>query len=318
MTDEPEGELVQIYTDGGCDPNPGPGGWGAVLIYGLKTLELSGADPDTTNNRMELTAAIQALRALKRPCTIVLHTDSRYLQKGIHEWLPTWRQHHWLKANGRPVENQDLWQALDEQVSRHHVSWQWVKGHQGHPLNERADELATEARERGRTQPSPTAHSSHSAISSSQLPRVAIYCRACALGVPGPAGYAAVLVREDGTTSLVSGGWSLASSNAMELWAAIAGLRALKERSQVTIFTSSKYVYDNITKRLADWERNHWRTSEGQPVKNQEMWRELASVQGDHNITWKYLGAHLSNEHSERAARAARQEAEKQAEQQSR
>ncbi|MCE5258401.1 MAG: ribonuclease HI [Chloroflexi bacterium] len=145
------------------------------------------------------------------------------------------------------------------------------------------------------------------------LPQVAVYCRACALGVPGPAGYAATLVMPGDKASTVSGGWSLASSNAMELWAAIAGLRSLKQRSKVTLFTSSKYVYDNATKRLVEWEHNRWHTKDGQPVKNQEMWRELAIVLGDHDITWRYMPGDTADEFSQRAARVARQEAERQA-----
>lgn len=307
-------DCVQIYTDGGCDPNPGPGGWGAVLIYGLKTKDISGSDPATTNNRMELTAALQALRALTRPCCITLNTDSRYLQRGITEWLPTWQNHNWHKANGQPVENQDLWQSLAAETARHQVEWHWVKGHTGHPLNERADQLATEAREamthhkivaKPVLQAVPTA-------SPEQLPSVSIYTRACALGVPGPAGYAGVLVMPDGQTRLVSGGWELATSNVMELWAAIASLRSLKQRSQITLNTTSKYLYENITQRLASWERNHWQTKLGQAVKNQEIWRELSLVQGDHDVTWQLVTSDVG-EYSQQAARAARTEAERQA-----
>jgi ribonuclease HI len=305
---------IQVYTDGGCDPNPGPGGWGAVLIFGLKTKDLSGADPDTTNNRMELTAALQALRALTRPCSITLHTDSRYLQRGITEWLPGWQNHNWHKANGRPVENMDLWKELAEEITRHQVDWQWVKGHTGHPLNERADQLATEARNalvhhKVAARPIPARAPS---ISPEQLPSVTIYTRACALGVPGPAGYAAVLVTPDGQTQLVSGGWELATSNVMELWAAVASLRSLKQRSRITLSTSSKYLFENITQRLAEWERNHWHTKLGQAVKNQEIWRELALVQGDHDVTWKLVTGD-DGEFSQQAARAARTEAERQA-----
>ncbi|MHB9034647.1 MAG: ribonuclease H family protein [Anaerolineae bacterium] len=149
--------------------------------------------------------------------------------------------------------------------------------------------------------------------SETPLADIRIYCRACALGVPGAAGYAAVLVPSDGQPQTVSGGWKLASSNVMELWAAIAGLRSLKQRSQVELFTTSKYLYDNVTKQLASWERNHWRTQEGQQVKNLEIWRELVSVLGDHNITWKYEPGDAANEFSAQAARLARQEAEAQA-----
>jgi len=136
---------VEIYTDGGCDPNPGPGGWGAVLIHPKKTLELSGGAPDTTNNRMELTAAIEALRALKQPCAVDFYTDSQYLQKGITEWLPAWKRRGWRKANGKPVLNVELWQTLDDLCSRHEIRWHWVRGHAGNAYNERADQLASAA-----------------------------------------------------------------------------------------------------------------------------------------------------------------------------
>ena len=133
---------VVIYTDGACSGNPGPGGWGAVMLYGDSRKEICGGEPGTTNNRMELMAAIQALEALKRPCRVELHTDSKYVQQGIHEWIHNWKRRGWRTADGKPVKNDDLWRRLDEARSRHDVSWRWVKGHAGHELNERADELA--------------------------------------------------------------------------------------------------------------------------------------------------------------------------------
>lgn len=136
---------VSIYTDGACRGNPGPGGWGALLRYGHHEKILSGAETHTTNNRMELTAAIQALMALKEPCKIELHTDSQYLQKGITEWLPGWKKRGWKKADKKLVKNADLWQALDHEVSRHKITWHWVKGHSGHPENERVDSIANQA-----------------------------------------------------------------------------------------------------------------------------------------------------------------------------
>ena len=133
---------VVIYTDGACSGNPGPGGWGAILISGDHEREMCGGEPDTTNNRMELMAAIQALDALKRPCTVELHTDSQYLRQGITEWLPGWKARGWRTASKAPVKNDDLWKRLDLARQRHTVDWRWVKGHAGHPLNERADGLA--------------------------------------------------------------------------------------------------------------------------------------------------------------------------------
>jgi len=136
---------VTIYTDGACRGNPGPGGWGALLISGGHRRELSGSEGHTTNNRMELMAAIQALRALKRPVEATLFTDSKYVATGISEWLPQWKARGWRTADKKPVKNQDLWEALDAECARHKVNWRWVKGHAGDVGNERVDQLANEA-----------------------------------------------------------------------------------------------------------------------------------------------------------------------------
>lgn len=133
---------VEIFTDGACKGNPGPGGWGVLLRYGRVEKTLHGGEFETTNNRMELTAAIRALAALKQPCEVILTTDSQYVRKGITEWLPRWKVNQWRTADKQPVKNQDLWQALDELVMRHKVQWNWIKGHSGHRENEIADQLA--------------------------------------------------------------------------------------------------------------------------------------------------------------------------------
>lgn len=134
--------VVRIYTDGACKGNPGPGGWGALLKLGAREKELFGGEPETTNNRMELTAVIRALEALTRRCRVEVYTDSQYVQKGISEWLSNWKRRGWRTADRKPVKNQDLWQRLDELTGKHEVRWHWVKGHAGHPENERADGLA--------------------------------------------------------------------------------------------------------------------------------------------------------------------------------
>jgi len=133
---------VEAFTDGACRGNPGPGGWGVVLKAGGQVKELSGGEPATTNNRMELKAAIEALAALKKPCRVALYTDSVYVRSGITEWLPRWRARGWRTADKKPVKNQDLWEVLSALAANHKVSWHWIKGHSGHPENERADELA--------------------------------------------------------------------------------------------------------------------------------------------------------------------------------
>jgi ribonuclease HI len=135
---------VTIYTDGACSGNPGPGGWAAILMFGDHEKELNGGEPSTTNNRMELTAAIAAVEALKRPCSVDLHTDSQYLRNGILSWIEQWKRNGWRTADRKPVKNDDLWKRLDAALAPHRVRWHWVRGHAGHALNERADRLARE------------------------------------------------------------------------------------------------------------------------------------------------------------------------------
>ena len=136
---------VLIYTDGACRGNPGPGGWGVLMLYQQHEKVFLGAERETTNNRMELMAALKALQVLKEPCRVELYTDSQYLQKGITEWIISWKKRNWKKSDNKPVKNADLWKALDEQVLCHQVTWHWVRGHRGHVGNERADALANEA-----------------------------------------------------------------------------------------------------------------------------------------------------------------------------
>jgi ribonuclease HI len=142
--------VVEIFTDGACLKNPGPGGWGAVLRYGRHEREMHGGEPATTNNRMEIMAAIQGLESLTRPSSVHLYTDSQYLRRGIIEWVPKWRRNGWLTSDKKPVKNEDLWRRLDTATKAHEVTWSWVKGHAGHPENERADALAGRGAEEAR------------------------------------------------------------------------------------------------------------------------------------------------------------------------
>ena len=137
-------QTIEIYTDGACRGNPGPGGWGALLIAGNREKTMHGGEPETTNNRMELTAAIEALNALGKPRNVILYTDSKYVMDGINDWMPNWKKRGWKTAAKKPVKNKDLWQALDEAVARHEIDWRWVKGHDGNPGNEKADDLANQ------------------------------------------------------------------------------------------------------------------------------------------------------------------------------
>ena len=148
MDSETADSTVEIWTDGGCKPNPGPGGWAAILKFRGTVKELSGAEAQTTNNRMELTAAAEALTALTRPCTVILHTDSEYLRNGITRWHTGWVRKNWRNAAGDPVKNMDLWKRILDTASTHKIEWRWVRGHSGNAMNERADQLATAAREK--------------------------------------------------------------------------------------------------------------------------------------------------------------------------
>lgn len=143
-------KTVEIHTDGACRGNPGPGGWGALLAHGGRVRELCGGEADTTNNRMELMAAISALEALREPCTVTLHTDSTYVRNGITQWMANWRRRGWKTADGKPVKNRELWQRLDAAAQRHSIDWRWVRGHAGDPGNERADALANRGLEEAR------------------------------------------------------------------------------------------------------------------------------------------------------------------------
>lgn len=143
-------EAVEIWTDGACKGNPGPGGWGVLLKMGAIEKTLHGGEPLTTNNRMEMLAVIEALGALKRPCKVLLHVDSQYVMKGMTEWIHSWKQRGWRTADKKPVKNADLWQRMDEEVAKHTITWKWVKGHAGDPGNERADLLANRGVEEAR------------------------------------------------------------------------------------------------------------------------------------------------------------------------
>jgi ribonuclease HI len=145
MNDSLANGSVVIFTDGACSGNPGPGGWGAILSYGDRQKEIFGGEPDTTNNRMELLAAIKALQALTRPCSVELYTDSGYLRGGITSWLASWKRNGWRTADKKPVKNVDLWQRLEAALKPHQVKWHWLRGHAGHAINERADLLARQA-----------------------------------------------------------------------------------------------------------------------------------------------------------------------------
>lgn len=270
-------DQVTIYTDGGAAPNPGPGGWGALLIAASGAeRELSGAEPDTTNNRMELTAAVEALRALKRPCAVEFYTDSQYLRRGITEWLPGWQMSGWQRKRGE-VANLDLWQALSAETRRHQIVWRWVKGHAGNRYNERVDRLATAARERI----APPALPRSDGESTTQI----------ALRVSAPpggwGGWAARLAPPGGDPPrTLSGRARAASSNQLELAAAVEALRALPEDAAARVYCASDYLHQGITKWIRGWQARGWTTKTGEPVRHAELWRALDAEAARRQIAW--------------------------------
>jgi ribonuclease HI len=292
-------DRVTIYTDGACDPNPGPGGWAAILRTSRHEKVISGGNSQTTNNRMELQAALSALRALKRPCTVILHTDSEYLRRGITEWLVAWQKNGWHTSDRRAVRNQDLWQALASEMSKHKVQWRWVRGHAGDELNERVDRLARAAI------PRPETRRQQTDAASTELH---LYTRASSLGKSGPGGWAAVLRWNDQLQSR-SGHSAKATANEMELEAAIQGLTSLTTPGKVNIHTVSQYLFLGITRWVAGWEAHGWVTKEGRPVRNKDRWRILQRLDGIRDVEWHLLSSGDRPSESEQAAVLASQAA---------
>lgn len=263
---------VVIYTDGGADPNPGIGGWAAILRAAGREKVLSGNAPWTTNNQMELQAAIAALKALTRPSSIELHTDSEYLRKGITEFIEVWAGNDW-KRRGKPVANAELWQELWALAKQHDIDWRWVKGHAGDPLNERVDALAR----RARLEITPSEQISPEALK--------IFVRGSCKGNPGPGGWGVVVEHGDDTEQL-SGSEANTTNNRMELKAVIEALRQVSPESEVQILTTSDYVYQGATRWIRGWRERDWKKRDGQPVSNQDMWKELDRLAESVKVRW--------------------------------
>ena len=264
---------ITIYTDGGADPNPGIGGWAALLKYGDHEKVLTGNDPETTNNRMELQAAIAALQAIKRPSIIEFHTDSEYLRQGITQWIEKWAANNWQLKGGKPVLNADLWRTLWPLVKRHEIAWHWVKGHAGDEGNERVDQLARQAR----------LAITPEAQLSDDIPR--LYLRASCKGNPGPGGWGVVLEHQ-GETEQASGAAPNATNNRMEITAVIEGLLLLPPGSSVQVFTTSDYLFQGATQWIHGWRKRDWQKKDGQPVANADLWQALDQLSKNYAIRW--------------------------------
>lgn len=291
MAEQPE---VIIYTDGACDPNPGPGGWAAVLRSGPHEKVLTGHEPRTTNNRMELQAVIAALTALKKPSHVILHTDSTYVQKGVTEYLERWKAKHWQTADKKAVANQDLWQALDEALQRHQIEWVWVKGHAGDPLNERVDRLAVSMIPR-------------SALPLDDAQAIHIFTGVSCSGATG--GWAAI-IRHGDTRQELSGHEDETSANRLHLLAAQKGLEAAPTGSIVHVYTPSDYAAQGATQWVKNWVAQDWRTKEDQPVKHREVWQAIVAASQGRQVKWHSLKDEVRPLESQQAEAIARQVAE--------
>jgi ribonuclease HI len=299
---------VTIYTDGACKGNPGPGGWGLILLAGGAEKELFGGDPDTTNNRMEMMAAIKALQTLSRPCSVELYTDSQYVIKGCTEWLVGWKKRNWRKSDKSPVENVDLWKLLDEQLGRHDIKFHWVRGHSGDKYNERADQLANQgvdlvrgqAAERS-TAPKPQAAQGalNLAPKASGKPTVEAYTDGSSRK-SGAGGWAVVLVNQ-GVESEQSGGAHDTTNNRMEMMGPIIALETIPAHEHVRITTDSQYVQKGIEEWIHNWKKRGWRTADNKPVKNVDLWQRLDKICAGREITWAWVRGHSGHHYNERA-----------------
>jgi ribonuclease HI len=234
---------------------------------------LTGSDPNTTNNRMELQAAISALEALKRPVEVEFHTDSEYLRKGITEHIEKWAEKDWRRSDKQPVANVDLWKRLWPLVQTHQIEWHWVKGHSGDEMNERVDQLARQAR----------LDITPDVEISADLPR--LFIRASCKGNPGPGGWGVVLEEGEDTEQL--SGWEIqTTNNRMELTAAVEALNMLPPGSEALVFTLSDYLFQGATKWIHGWQSRGWKKKGGQPISNEELWRTLDRLMGEYQIKW--------------------------------
>ncbi|MBN1427211.1 MAG: ribonuclease HI [Anaerolineae bacterium] len=264
---------VTIFTDGGADPNPGPGGWGVVLINNATDTvkELSGGEPDTTNNRMELMAAICALESLTRPSVVDLFTDSQYLRRGITEWLPDWEARGWRRKGGA-IQNIDLWQRLAELIGEHEIAWEWVKGHAGNRYNERADRLATRA-----------IRAYYAGVAGQEPAQVEVFL---VVSARGNKGMWAASIRSDGGEQMLSGHEAGVTANQLDIMAAARALGALPEGVSARVYSLSDYLRNGASQWLPAWKRRGWKTKEGQLVKNRELWQRLDAELSTRQVEW--------------------------------
>ncbi len=283
---------VVIYTDGACDPNPGPGGWAALLLFGEHRKALTGHEASTTNNRMELQAIIAALGALKKPCRVRLHTDSEYVQKGITKYMARRKAKAGTPRTKNSVANRDLWEALDAAMQRHQIEWLWVKGHAGDPLNEEVDRLAVGMIPRPDL-PLDDNEAAH------------LFTGVSCLGPTGLGGWAAV-VRAGETVREITGREENTSANRLHLLAIAHGLEAVPTGTSVHVYRASDYAVQGEQQWMKTWAKHGWRTKNGQPVKHEDVWQAILHAAEQRRVNWHCLKGEMRPAKSHQADELAR------------
>ncbi len=298
---------IQIYTDGGCKPNPGPGGWGAIIRFDSHEWLLSGNNPRTTNNRMEMQAAVAALALLGSlfgRCQVELYTDSEYLRQGITDWIDQWVENQWRTQQGEAVKNKRLWHMLHELTQRHTINWHWLRGHAGHLHNERADRLATQARA-----------ALHSPFSSApeapsvDSPQVDIFVKASYRHAQRTGGWAVVLRLGDHDRTLARHERGV-TANALLIRAATAGLEALTRPCSAAVYSDADYLIRGASQWVKNWLARGWVTREGRPVANRSEWESLLEAARPHAISWRLASPDTTPELAQAAELAAQSAAE--------
>jgi ribonuclease HI len=288
---------VTIYTDGACVPNPGPGGWSVILVFKNQTgdiiqKEYSGGEPSTTSIRMEMQAAINALRYLKQSCSVTLFSDSRYLVKGVNDWLSSWKARGWVLSNGSELKNADLWKELDSLLQNHQIEWCWIRGHADNPMNQKADALA------------------RSQIAYPKLPSADdsgyhLFIRAtCHKGIGG---WGAVL-RSNEKTLIFSGVEENTTPNKIEIHGVIEGLLQVPRNARVYIYTNNNYLYAAMVSDILRWKKQGWQTNQGVGIKNRDLWEQLLNIQEEKTVSWHLLKGHDIPEESNKAKDIAKKE----------
>jgi len=276
-------QTIQIYTDGACQSNPGPGGWGAIILAPDRPPhKINGGEKSTTNNQMELIAVIKALDSIeKTKDKIVLYTDSKYVMEGITSWINKWKQKDWKTSLNTPVKNQVLWQELDASIQSLNIQWEWVKGHAGNQWNEVADQLARSAVPSIDTQVEKKVQK----LPTDDPDTIHIFT-AIAYSSKTKEGAWAAYLRYKTHTKSISEKVKNASINQLHIYSAIGGLQLVKKKYPIHVYTLSDYLKDGASKWIRNWHKNNWITKEGEPVKHKDLWISLQQLTGSYQIKW--------------------------------